>query len=65
MKSFEICIQKCQQKGFENEELAGVKFQHGLVLKRQSEFLGSQKNFLALIFSVNKPLYKIHSRYLN
>jgi len=41
MKSFEICIQKYQQKGYDNEELAGVKFQQGI--KRQSEFQEAKK----------------------
>ncbi len=38
IRSCEICIQKYKQKGYENEELAEVYYEKGLVLKRQLKF---------------------------
>jgi tetratricopeptide (TPR) repeat protein len=44
IQSFEICIQKYQQKGYENEELAGVYYEKGLVLEEQTKFQEAQES---------------------
>ena len=57
IKSFEICIQKYQQKGFENEELAEVYFEQCLVLKRQIKFQEAKKKIEEAYRLENKKEY--------